>query len=96
MANPPNKTRFSLPEMEGKPIHLLLPEKNTLLNRFRPWDVISTDAVLIIDDDVRGVTPNHLENAFRSGLRHSYVVKRLIGFGVRKVSPLFVSQHILF
>jgi len=46
----PPRADMRWPEI-GVEVAVVQPEKNSLNNRFVPWDVIQTDAVLSIDDD---------------------------------------------
>ena len=46
----PPSDKLQWPDI-GVEVAVVHPEKNSLNNRFVPWDVIDTDAVLSIDDD---------------------------------------------
>lgn len=48
----------------GVPIVVVKPEKNSLNNRFLPYDVIETDAILSLDDD-SPLRPDEIVFAFR-------------------------------
>ena len=61
----PNKENYEAVDMHGVPVHVIKVSENTLINRFRPWDIIETEGVLIIDDDIRQLTPAQFEWGFR-------------------------------
>lgn len=63
--NPPNNETLRPLDMGDIPLHVIMPKKNSLLNRFIPWDVIGTKCVLIIDDDIRHLTPEMIDWGFR-------------------------------
>eukprot|EP00761_Pharyngomonas_kirbyi_P008115 gb/GECH01008126.1/.p1 GENE.gb/GECH01008126.1/~~gb/GECH01008126.1/.p1 ORF type:complete len:719 (+),score=79.36 gb/GECH01008126.1/:1-2157(+) len=51
------KKKLKVPQTRA-PVHILLQEHNSFLNRFRPDLPIETEAVLIMDDDIKTSTEN--------------------------------------
>ena len=51
--------------VNGIPILVILPEKNSLNNRFLPYDVIETRGVFICDDDIINLNVKKMEWGFR-------------------------------
>jgi len=49
----------------GVPIHVVNSSINSLNNRFLPYDIIETDAVATMDDDVRGMSPYTIRRALK-------------------------------
>ena len=49
----------------NKPIHVIQTKANLLTNRFYPFEEISTEAVLSIDDDIAMLTSDELEFAYQ-------------------------------
>lgn len=48
----------------GVPVHVVKTRKNSLNNRFLPYDVIETEAILSVDDDTH-LRPDEINFAFR-------------------------------
>ena len=49
-------------------LFIVRPSKNSLQNRYLPMDIIRTDAILNLDDDVR-ISNSDYASGFREGLR---------------------------
>jgi alpha-1,4-N-acetylglucosaminyltransferase EXTL3 len=49
----------------GVPLHVIRPERNSLNNRFVPYDAIVTDCVMQIDDDTRYLSKEMIIHGFR-------------------------------
>ncbi|XP_022091151.1 exostosin-like 3 [Acanthaster planci] len=47
------------------PMQIILQAKNSMNNRFLPFDEIETDAILFLDDDVHRLTHDEIDLAFR-------------------------------
>ena len=47
------------------PIKILKMERNSLNNRFLPFEAIRTEAVFIFDDDTRHLNASFIKGAFR-------------------------------
>lgn len=66
-------------------------EKNSLNNRFLPWDAVETEAILSIDDDAH-LRHDEIMFGFRSAARVRGFVPLLIGMSDRRSSGiLFIA-----
>ncbi|CAG2210458.1 EXTL3 [Mytilus edulis] len=73
--NPIYSSTLTWPEI-GVPIHLIRPSRNSLNNRFLPYDIIQTDAILSLDDDCI-MKHDDILLAFRLGLENRE--ERIVG-----------------
>ncbi|GMT30914.1 hypothetical protein PFISCL1PPCAC_22211, partial [Pristionchus fissidentatus] len=76
--NPDRKPGDAWPTLHV-PIEFIFPEKNSLLNRFLPYDSIETEAIVSLDDD-QNFSHSELVFAFRVWREHR---DRLVGFPER-------------
>ncbi|GMT30915.1 hypothetical protein PFISCL1PPCAC_22212 [Pristionchus fissidentatus] len=76
--NPDRKPEDAWPTLHV-PIEFIFPEKNSLLNRFIPYDEIETEAIVSLDDD-QNFSHSELVFAFRVWREHR---DRLVGFPER-------------
>ena len=76
-----NQEKAPPPEEEwpkvGKPLVVIRTSSNKLSNRFYPYDAITTEAVLNLDDDMYMVTPDELEFGYQVWCEFP---DRLVGF----------------
>lgn len=53
------------------PLQVVRTEKNSLNNRFLPWDAVETEAILSIDDDAH-LRHDEIMFGFRSAMVHEF------------------------
>ena len=73
----PTKDNF-LPVKMNAPVYVIKVKRNSLNNRYLPWDIIETRGVLILDDDIRNLTPPMLEWGFRLVVKSNNAAKKLL------------------
>jgi hypothetical protein len=72
------KIKFSL-YISSKRLHIIKSRKNSLTNRFLPFDLIKTDAILSLDDDTQ-LRPDEIVFSFRVWRENR---DRIVGFPAR-------------
>jgi alpha-1,4-N-acetylglucosaminyltransferase EXTL3 len=70
-------------------IHVIIEEKNSINNRYKARDIIQTDAVMIMDDDIK-MEEYALELAFKTWRNHP---RKMVGFTARVVQQNPTLPH---
>ena len=78
--------------LESKKLKIIVPKINSLSNRFVPYDIIETESILILDDDVKLET-DHILFGFRIWRENRH---RLVGIVPRSHSWDFNVKNFLF
>ena len=79
----------------GVPIKVIKSEKNSLNNRFIPYDEIETEAVLSVDDDVH-LRHDEIIFGFRVWREHRDRLGKLFcDYVLLRITGIFVILHVL-